>query len=153
LLPAEIIRVPGFGLNGYGLGYFGFRALGSGFMPTATLAHLPYHPEPEPRWRTAAEPRRRSVFLDPSRFATSPVRPPDAISSPPLSDVWARAHGFHPRRLGPFAYGARARPKSPRAQLTENPFSFFPFLFLFFLFSYICIYVDILCTKNSPNIP
>jgi hypothetical protein len=39
----------------------------------------------------------------------------------------------------------------PLARLTKNQFSFsFP-LFLFPLFNYI-LYVDILCTKNNPNI-
>jgi hypothetical protein len=88
------------------------------------------------------------------------VVPPDAIT-PPLAAVWARAHDVTPRavpRRGPswadHRAGARAPsawpnspPPPPRAQLTRKTL----FLF-FFLFLHICIYIDILCTKNSPNI-
>jgi hypothetical protein len=71
-----------------------------------------------------------------------------------LSEVrWTRTTVGGPNYLGgsvTVAPRALAGPNSPRAQLTENPFSFFHFLFLFFIYMY--IYVDILCTKNSPNI-
>jgi hypothetical protein len=41
-------------------------------------------------------------------------------------------------------------PNHPLAQLARNPFSFLFSLF-FFPFSYVYLYADILCTKNSLN--
>jgi hypothetical protein len=94
------------------------------------------------------EPSSGSPATGSPRRGLTALLPPDAVTPPPLSGVWARAHGVRSRRpldlfvgcLGPFSRGtARPRsagPKSPsRAQLTENPFPFsFP------IFIYICIY-------------
>jgi hypothetical protein len=112
------------------------------------------------------EPRRRSVFPDPDRFAP-PRQPPDAVGPLPLSGMWARAHGTVPAparavsslmgRLGRFARGAaRPRaltgPKSPPGPFSREILFFFYFYFPFsHLYIYIYSYVDILCTKNSPN--
>jgi hypothetical protein len=104
----------------------------------------------------AGEPPRNLVvgrFSDPCQFAPSPVRPPVAIGTLPLSDAWALRSRRPPTpsplpvgRLGPFTATPRARvgPKSPppRAQLTENPFSLFlfPFSFPIFHIYYILIF-------------
>jgi hypothetical protein len=109
---------------------------------------------------------RRSAFLP--RSAGSPA-PSDhsAVSPPPsaLADGWARGDVVapaRPRRLPrPWAAaGPQARPRArARAWMGRNPppaqLAGFPFFFFFshFLspFSYIYLYANILCTKNSPN--
>jgi hypothetical protein len=108
--------------------------------------------EPAPRRRTAAG-------------LAAGRAPPSSVSltssTTPLPDVWAPRHGAVPRRrpaqmgqLGRKRTRARALapggPKSPLAQLAENPFSFFFSLF-FFPFSHIYLDANILCTKNSLN--
>jgi hypothetical protein len=116
--------------------------------------------EPDQRRRTAA------------RFATgrTPVEAPlppsiavNAVSPLPLSGMRARATAPFPAiapaqlgQLGCKRARARARarvgrnPPPPPAQLTGNSFFFF-FSHFFSPFSYIYLYADILCTKNSLN--
>jgi hypothetical protein len=100
------------------------------------------------------EPRRPLVFPKTSRFAPSPIRPPDAVDPPPLSGAWARAHSVCARRLpsswvvwasSPAAPRPRARagPKSPPPPGPANRESF-PFFLFSFSFPYFLIYVYIL---------
>jgi hypothetical protein len=98
------------------------------------------------------EPRRRSVFPNPDRFAP-PRQPPDAVGPLPLSSTWAHAHGAVPAvaravsslmgRLGRFARGA-ARPRC--AEITPlGPFSreILFFFYFYFPFSHLYIYIYI----------
>jgi hypothetical protein len=115
------------------------------------LAHLLNPGEPEPR---------QSVLPNPGRFAP-PRQSPDAVDPLPISGTWDRAHGAVPAparvvsplvgQCGPAAHMA-ARALS-RAEIPLDPFNR---ELLFFFFSHFPIYiythVDILCTKNSPNI-
>jgi hypothetical protein len=101
-------------------------------------------------------PRRRPVR--PRRQTVAPSPPPlSLISGPAVMSSLLRARAVS-LALGP-QLGRRPRARVPRAWLGRNPpptrlagNSFFFFFSHFFSpFSYIYLYADILCTKNSPN--
>jgi hypothetical protein len=111
---------------------------------------------PDQRRRAAAgfAAGRTPVEISPPSVAVNAVSP---LSLPGL---WARATAPFPA-VAPSQLGQlgrkRARalapsgPKSPPlAQLARNTFSFF-FSHFFSPFSHICLYAEILCTKNSLN--
>jgi hypothetical protein len=94
------------------------------------------------------------------RFAPAPSRA-DAVSPPALPGVWVRGRRrllARRRRLSPLGRAGPAHPR-PRVHLhsggpesspahqAKNPFPFF----LFHLFPFSYLYLDILCTKNYPN--
>jgi hypothetical protein len=128
------------------------------------LSHLPVDQEPGHRRRIAVEPTGDWVL---SQWTAGSPAPSDRGAVPPpsaLANVWARSDAVAPthlRRLpahGPQLGRKRARASAlapgwaeiPPAQLAGISFFFF-FSHLFSPFSYIYLYADILCTKNSPN--
>jgi hypothetical protein len=121
-------------------------------LPLPVPCHHSVDAKPGPRRRTAVEPHRRS---NSGQFA-----PSNAIRSPPHWHVGPLPQR-HPRSIphwwADWAACPRARPPAlgwaeipPGLATRENPF-LFPFFHLFFLFSCIYVYIDILCTKNSLN--
>jgi hypothetical protein len=103
-------------------------------------------------------PRRRPVRQRRQTVASSP--PPLSLTCGlAVTPSLPRAHavslargpqlGRRPRARVPRAWLGR---NSPPARLAGNSFFFFFFFSHFFSpFSYIYLYADILCTKNSPN--
>jgi hypothetical protein len=120
---------------------------------------IPYPPPVPCHHSTVTGPRpRQRITADFTGGRAQPVRPPPPPPSPPPSAInlplpLARGPASFPRSRAKWATCPRgrarprsARPKSPPAQLAEEISFLFPFIFL-----YICIYIDILCTKNSLN--
>jgi hypothetical protein len=83
------------------------------------LSHLPDHPKPEPQRRTVTEPRRRSTPAG----SPPPRQTTKRIDTSPLSGVWARSHGVHPRRPPSLwaAWAHSATTSRARARLGQNP--------------------------------
>jgi hypothetical protein len=128
----------------------------------------PVIPCPRPCLATAPPPRNRTHGGEPSRDFTGGRAPVDlpppslsrAVKPPSLADVWACATAPSPvvslaiGPAGPPAAPARALApewaKIPPGPSSRKTLFFFFFSFLF-PFSYIELYADILCTKNSLN--
>jgi hypothetical protein len=114
--------------------------------PKPPLAKLTPPPRP-PRTRSLAENHRWNTdgqfFLPVDGSSFSPWR----RFPRPRWHVGPRPR----RRLRAAARARLAGSKSPPVRLTEKSFSF-SFFFLFPIFLYIYTHIDILCTKNSPNI-
>jgi hypothetical protein len=126
-------------------------------------------PDPRPGRATAPPSQNRTHGGEPPRDFTGGRTPVDsslpvAVQTPsaPLSSACGPAPRHRPHAVspaggpsGPPAHEvARARArlgqKHPPAQLAEKPFLVF-FSHFFSPFSYIYLYADILCTKNSLN--
>jgi hypothetical protein len=139
---------------------------------TGQIDPTPVIPYPCPCLATAPPPQNRTHGGEPSRDFTGGRAPLDSplpvaiqtLSAPlPLPGMWARATAPFPAvspASGPSGPPARAAARvlapiwakiiPPPAQLARNPFSFL-FSDFFFPFSYIYLYADNLCTKNSLN--
>jgi hypothetical protein len=137
---------------------------------TGQIDPTPVIPYPCPCLATAPPPQNRTHGGEPPRDFTGSRAPVDfplpitvqTLSAPlPLPSMWARAtapfSAVSPAG-GPSGLPARAAARAlapgwakitPRPSLLEilSPF-YFP---IFFPFSYIYLYADILCTKNSLN--
>jgi hypothetical protein len=135
-----------------------------GQIDPSTMTPYPY---PYPCFVTSPTTQNRIIGGEPSsnsgdRFSllAGPPSPPNTISTSPSLARGPTPTALSPRHsVGRPSWAARPRGRArERARWAEIPSgpanqeTFFPFPYFFSYFSYICIYVDILCTKNSPNI-